>query len=73
MALPSEGLSAQSEVDMELRSKDADWQPQTICGLQVADLKQVSPLTDVQVADLKQVSPLTEVTLKNNEKPGQIL
>ena len=51
VALPSEGLSAQSEVDMELRSKDADWQPQTICG--------------VQVADLKQVSHLTEVTLKN--------
>ena len=47
MALPSEGLSAQSEVDMELRSKDADWQPQTICGVQVADLKQVSPLTVV--------------------------
>ena len=57
MALPSEGLSAQSEVDMELRSKDADWQPQTICGVQVADLKQVSSPTEVREKSSNFVSP----------------
>ena len=41
MGLPSKGLTAQSEVDMELQSKDADWRPQTICGMQVSELKQV--------------------------------
>ena len=41
MALP-DGLTAQSEVDMELQPKDADWTPQTIGGVQVSNLKQVS-------------------------------
>ncbi len=41
VGLPSVGLTAQSEVDMELQGEDPDWEPKTMRGVQVFSLHQV--------------------------------